>query len=462
MDQEKRELIANELRGRIREYVGQQLGGLDFKRPKAWANYGYKEHLSFDDFYRLWRRGGIARAVVSRTISKCWQTMPEVIQGPLEDNKDRPATTWERMAAKAIETYHLFEQLKEADQRRLVGGWSALILQVADNKTWEEELTKNSTDKRLVRVIPAWAGQLKVSEWDTDEFSERYGLPVQYSFVEIAVGADLSKSNPAQRTLTIHHSRVVLVGDMHSEPIMEASFNSFVDMEKIQGGSGESFLKNASRQLAINFAKDVDLAPLARSHGVKLSQMQEVFDDITANMNMGVDQSILTQGAEVVPLVATVPDPEEHFAIALQTALAPWMIPTKIVVGNQAGERASSDDKREWAETCQQRRTGDINIMLRDFFGHLLIYGLLKPAGKSGISFRWDDLGAATEAERMQKAKDMAEINAKNAITGEITYPVEEIRDASGHDNNVTPQKIDQAGENDDGSDKDKQTDIDE
>ncbi|EHR4749648.1 DUF1073 domain-containing protein, partial [Salmonella enterica] len=40
--------------------------GLDAKRNSAWCEYGFKEELTFDDLYKLYRRGGIAHGAVEK------------------------------------------------------------------------------------------------------------------------------------------------------------------------------------------------------------------------------------------------------------------------------------------------------------------------------------------------------------------------------------------------------------
>ena len=45
--------------------------GLDAKRSTAWCEYGFKEELTFDDLYKLYRRGGIAYGAVNKLVGLC-------------------------------------------------------------------------------------------------------------------------------------------------------------------------------------------------------------------------------------------------------------------------------------------------------------------------------------------------------------------------------------------------------
>ncbi len=444
-------MIVNAIQGEMRRVMAREFmtgchnSSLDGKRAGAWQNYGYKEDLEFADFYRLWRRNGIANALITRLIGKSWHDDPELIQGDIED-KDKETTQWETSVKEFAKKYEMWSAFQEADLYQSVGGFAGLILQVADGKPWNEPLTKSTRDKRLYKFIPCWKAQLTPTSWEDDQTKLTYGDPTMYMFQEMLVGE--TGTTGKSRNLEIHPDRIIPFGDYDTGlSVFEASFNAFVNLEKISGGSGESFLKNASRQLAINFAKEVDLAAIAAAHKKPIGEIQKIFDQITTNMNLGMDQSILTQGAEVTPLVATVPDPEHHYAIALGEACAPFHCPTKIVIGNQAGELASTDDKREWAETCQARRTSRMNRFIRVAITHLQKFGFIQ---KSEFAIKWSNLAEMTDSEKVERALKLAEINAKNIISGDITYRTEEIRDASGHDNDEPIEKLPEDDSKDD------------
>lgn len=448
------ELIVNEIQNQMRRSMAKCFmsgGALDDKRPGSWSNYGYKEHLDFDDFYHLWRRSAIANALVGRTVDKCWQDYPEMIQGEIAD-KDKKSTRWEAALKAFDKKYGLWDAMVEVDTYRLVGGCAALILQVADDKQWNEPLTTSTKDKRFHKFIPAWKGQLTPASYDDEQSSVTYGEVTMWNFNELAVGE--TGITGRARALEIHPDRLIMLGDYdHGLSRFEASYNSFVNLEKIEGGSGESFLKNASRQLAINFTKEVDLGAIAAAHGRPVKDLQKIFDQITTNMNLGLDQSILTQGADVKTLVATVPDPKEHYAISLQSACAPFACPSKIVVGNQAGQLASGEDKKEWAETCMGRRNKDLSKWIIVVVRHLQKFGFI--GGAAEVSVKWSNLAEATEAEKIERALKMADINAKNIISGDITYRTEEIRDASGHDNDEPIEKLPESEDDTDSLDGD-------
>lgn len=412
--------------------------GSDGKRPNAWSAYGYKANLGFNDYYRLWERGGLAHGAVARTIGKCWQDEPEVIEGEPSDVK-RPPTQWEKQFKAFAKTHKLWERVREADLRRTVGKYSGLVLQIADGKTWDQPV-KGRAARRLVKIIPAWEGQLQPSEWGTDERdSENYGLPTMYRFDEGSVSNDISSAAAgyAGRRLQIHPDRVIILGDIvNGIPLLRASFNDFVNLEKILGGSGESFLKNASRQLAINFDKEVNLVDIATAHGVAPKDLRTIFDQVTNGLNQGIDQTVMTQGANVSPLVATVPDPQQHFNVSLMSAAASIMIPVMVWIGSQTGERASSEDQKDWNKTCQGRRVQVLASDIETIVSHLMRLSLVPPLVETSVV--WSDLSEATIAEKLANAKTMGETNNLFATTGEFPFNAQEARDMSGFENGGT------------------------
>lgn len=417
-------------RSAIRARQSLLTGSIDAKRPEAWSAYGYPDNLCFADYYRLWEREGVAHGAVMLLNEKCWETDPEVIQGDPESRATAP-TAWEAQFKRLAKRLKLWEKFRDADMRRLVGYYSGIILQVADNKAWDQPLEKVS-DKQLVNLIPAWEGQLKVNEWHDNPLSAEFGTPKSFTYDEISVPDGSNQTAQNGRSLTIHPSRVVILGDIRSGiPFLRAGYNAAINLEKIVGGSGESFLKNAARQLGINFDKDVDLGGIARAHGVALDELQSIFDEVTRGVNAGIDQTVITQGATVAPLVATVPDPEPHYSIALQTFAASVGIEATILVGHLTGERASTENLKSFNKKGQGRRVNMLSADIEQFVAHLMKHGMLLTVEASVI---WDNLGEPSLEEKLANVTKMVDANQKMLASGELVFTVSEMREVAGYD----------------------------
>lgn len=397
--------------------------GLDAKRNCAWAEYGFKEELTFDDLYKLYRRGGIAHGAVEKLVGKCWQSNPEIIEGEDAD-ESKSETAWEKKT-KQVLSARLWRSFADADRRRLVGCYSGILLHIRDNKAWNLEPTKG---RGLEKVSVAWAGSLRVSEWDTGLNSKTYGQPKMWQYTE-------RLPNGSTRRVDIHPDRVFILGDYTDDAIgfLEPAYNAFVSLEKVEGGSGESFLKNAARQLNVNFEKEIDFNNLASLYGVSIDELQEKFNEVAGEINRGNDVLMTTQGATVTPLVTTVADPTATYDVNLQTAAAGVDIPMRILVGNQQAERSSTEDQKYFNARCQSRRV-DLAFEIEDFCDKLIDLQIIDSVSQKTVI--WDDLNEQTGTEKLTNAKTMGEINQTMLGGGDDpAFSREEIRTAAGYDN---------------------------
>ncbi|MER2945730.1 anti-CBASS protein Acb1 family protein [Serratia bockelmannii] len=394
--------------------------GLDNKRGSAWCEYGFPEQITYDNLYSLYRRGGIAHGAVEKLVSKCWQTNPEIIEGDKADEK-RAETAWEKKV-KPVFTNRLWRAFAEADRRRLVGRYSGILLHIRDNKPWNTEVARG---RGLEKVTVSWAGSLNVSEWDTGLNSKTYGQPKMWQYTE-------RLSNGASRRVEIHPDRIFILGDYTDDAIgfLEPAYNAFVSLEKVEGGSGESFLKNAARQLALSFDKEIDFGSLASMYGVSVDELQDKFNEAAREMNRGNDVLMSLQGAAVTSLVSPVSDPSPTYAVNLQTASAGVDIPSRILVGNQQAERSSTEDQKYMNGRCQSRR-GDLSFEIEDFCDKLIDLRIIDSVGQKTVI--WDDLNQQTRAERLADSKTMAEVNKAMVESGDTApFSGEEIRTAAG------------------------------
>lgn len=398
--------------------------GLDDKRKcSAWHEYGWPVDVSYEMLFGLYRRGGLAHGAVNKVIGTIWKTNPWVIEGNDQDDS-RPETAWEKSANQVL-TARVWRVFAEADRRRLVGRYSGLLLHINDGQPWNQPV--KTKGKALVRVTPAWASALTPTRFDTDEDSPTYGQPTEWQYQETR------SSGTVGRRVKIHPDRVFILGDWGPGAIgwLEPAYNAFVSLEKVEGGSGESFLKNAARQLNINFDKEIDFANLASMYGVPVQELQDRFNEVAVEINRGNDTVLPTQGASVTPLVTSVPDPRPTYDINLQTVSAALDIPSRILVGNQQGERASTEDQRYFNASRQADRM-ERSFEIEDFVDHLIHIGVLGSVGEKSVM--WDDLNEQTATERLDSAEKMSRINQAAMMTGEIVFDSNEIRTAAGYD----------------------------
>ncbi len=89
-------------------------------------------------------------------------------------------------------------------------------------------------------------------------------------------------------------------------PLLEAGYNKGLDLEKISGGGAEGFLKNASRQIAVEFSKETDMATLsdlAKKAGY--ADLGEAMGDKVNKLNRGTDAAAVMQAGQMHVLSVT-------------------------------------------------------------------------------------------------------------------------------------------------------------
>lgn len=429
-NQQTRAMVANML---MREFMNSiQPYSVDAKRPTAWADYGYPRHIEFGDYWSMYRRNGIAKAMVERKVDRCWQSYPMV----LEREEPHDPTPWEKEVKQLFDRINYWKMLKGTDKRNRVGKYSGLIYIFADGKRPDEPVDRVPGGIRgLVKVIPCYESQLEVSAWDSNPQSPTYGEPSMYQFNETEIG-DHSGRNPG-RVMTVHPSRVQIWaegaddGTIYGVPCLEGGFNALLTAEKIVGAGGEGFWKTARAPMTLKIDKEAQLTELAQMLGTTIDGIADKLDEILADFNSGLDKGLSLQGIDAQNLTISLPDPKEFFNITLQEAAASENYPLPILLGNQTGERASTEDAKEFDSVIMGRRETFVKPLINDSIRYLMDVGVIKP--RNDWYLDWDDLTEQTVAEKLDNAKKMSETNRNMVGTGEpVPFTSEQIAKTGG------------------------------
>lgn len=408
---------------RLRAMAANPGGGLDQKRPGQWCEFGFPDTIGKEDLVKLWRRGGIAFGAIEKIVGNCWTSNPELVEDG-EEEEASEQTPWEKATAEVLNGA-FWLAFAEADKRRLVARYAGLVLRIADGRPFDQPVTSKSAQLR--GVIPVWSTALKPVTFNTDQTSDDFGQPTIWEYT-----TSRPDGTVGQR-VNVHADRVFILGDWASDAVgfLEPSYNNFVNLEKVSGGSAEGLLKNSARQLNLNFDKGVDLNNIAAMYGVPLSELRDQFQSVARDLSVGNDTLLVTQGATSQPLVADVPDPKGAWEINVSEAAAGTNIPQRILVGNQSGERASSEDRKEFNATCQSRREKTLSPEILRLAVRLQRFGVLGDA--SDVVCAWDDLREATRGEKLANAKTMQEINTAAVSAGDgLPFDLNEIRVEAG------------------------------
>lgn len=410
-----------------------------------YIDFGFPKQLTFQHFYQMYRRNGFATAAVDKTIGKTWQTNPS-----LQENDDADdVTKLEENIEKLFNKIRFWQNVAEADRRSLVGGYAGLIFRFADGKRFNEPVDMMSSGLAgLVEVIPAWSGQLVVSEWNEDETSENYGKPKMFMFVESSVSGSNTK-----RQFDCHPDRVFIWskdGSTFGTSLLEPGYNDLITAEKVIGAGGEGFWKNAKSAPVLSVDKEATRAKMAAAMGVAEDKLAEAMDAQVTDWQQGFDAMLMLQGITAETISVSLPNPGEFVNVALQPFAASIGMPIKILVGMQTGERASQEDSDEWAVTNMSRRSNIVIPNVLKIVERFVEKGVM-PAPKSEWSLSWDDLTESSMVEKIDRAGKMADINVKQIQSGEIepAFTSAEIREIVGYEELATVAPRDEPPEPD-------------
>ena len=387
-----------------------------------YSDFGYPQNLTFSMLHGMYQRNGFARAAVNKTALKTWETHPGLWESEKPTESKLEGEIRQRFA-----DVRVWQRLAETDRRSMVGGYAGAILRLADDRRFQEPVDRVPGGLLgLVEIIPAWAGQLTVAEWDTDEASPDYGSPKMFAFNEAALPGSTVTENSRTRSFTLHPDRVILWssdGTVHADPLLAPGYNDLVTLEKVSGAGGEGFWKNAKSAPVLEASKDADIDDMARAMGVDRDDIVDAMQEQVGDWQKGFDKLLMIKGMTAKTLGVTLPSPEHFFNIALQGFAASINCPLKILVGNQTGERASTEDARDWAQTNMARRNDYVVPSIMEFVRRLERFGILK---EKDWTIGWTDLTESTMAEKIERAEKMARIN--QMMASDPVFLQEEVR----------------------------------
>jgi hypothetical protein len=148
---------------------------------------------------------------------------------------------------------------------------------------------------------------------------------------------------------------------------------------------------------------------------------------------------MLLHGLKAMNPQIIMPSPEHFFGTSLQIFAASFLIPVKILVGSQTGERASQEDGKEWVTVNTARRADSVLPVIQEILTRLKSHGLM-PSGDWFID--WEPLSANGAEQRSSRAQSMADVNFKSGQYGDIiVFTDDEIREVSGFPPLTTEQR---------------------
>lgn len=388
------------------------------KHGKAYQDYGYPLTLDFWFYYSMYRRIGLARAAVKRPIDMCWLTTPTV---KLDEEKED-----EQFKAFA-ERLMLWAKLRQLDDMQSVGHYAGGIVRVRDGKQLSEPLDSVRLDD-ITDIMPAWEGQLIPGSLDQDPTSERYGMPIEYTYQQTGVRKTSQRDGTEQ--FTVHHSRVLIwnegaVGNtIYGESCLEPIYNALMDWEKVRGAGAEGFWKKAAMRGVLQAMKDsMGQAPSEE----QLDQLTEVITEMQNNFDQvpylgGMELKNFGDGGSLGSI-------DKASQIALEDVAAGRGWSAKGLVGAQEGRLAGDQDSSVDKQSAQSRRENYITMQIKHMLRWLAMH-CSDFEDKERI-VEWDDLMSPSDDSRLALSERMAKVNKDFA---QEVFDPNEVREIAGYE----------------------------
>lgn len=424
--------------------MGYGLGsGGSAKHRKLWKEAGYPEFISPVDLYQKYTRGGYAHGIVKKLTDLVWETNPYIVEGDIDNNKHAKETAVEAEIKKWANKINLWSSFKSADIARTVCEYSALIIYIKDGKELGEPLESISSINDIEGFKFVWQHELTVSDREENRSSINYQKPKSYNYIEYKPDGVSNQNTKSSEIPTVHASRVFLIGDLYGigadangNRYFVPCYNNIVGLEQIDAAGTSGTVKAAAQHMTWNYEGSSAMTDLAKQYGVKVSELNDAFQEMVDRVNTSLDSAIITSGAQISTLDVDMPDLDQarkghQEAVSAATGLA-W---TELV-GHQVGERSSEENSKSTRKTAKSRQNDVETQDVNNFFRWLQSLGLWKGYD---LQVAWDDLLESTTSEKLENAGKMADINQKSASNGNQVFTAEEIRVTAGYE--AVPKK---------------------
>lgn len=393
--------------------LGALLANVFSSRRNLYDVFGYTINPSFQQCMAKYVRQDIAGRVVDAPANALW-TNPPVITS---NNAD-----WDQTWRDFIIQLRLWERLNRADKLAGIGKYSIILIGFNDGQTLDKPVNASrvaAQQKKVLYLQPYSSESAKISKYVNNTASEHFMKPEIYTIdpkhdIDILGQHKQISGIPAigMAPFTVHRSRVLHIcenpmeNEVFGAPRMERVFNVLDDLLKVTGGAAETFWLTANRGLHIDIDKDLSMDPADED------ALADEIDEYSNNQR----RIIRTRGTKVSSLGSDVVDPRGAHSILLATLSSATGIPQRILTGAEAGQLASEQDRANWADRVDERRSDfAMPRVLLPLMGLLTLGGALEAPDDLTVSVLWPHAfklnpleAAQTSAQHARSATNFA------------------------------------------------------
>jgi hypothetical protein len=348
--------------------------------------YGYPHTLSSADLLAKYERQDIAQRVVDKPAEGIWVQPPTPTgKGVAQGFKDK----FSEVANHA----DLWTIMYQADRLCAFAPYSVIFLGLPGRPDSEAPQVRNVEELAYVQAYGADKVVIDSPEMDTS--SPRYGLPLFYR---------LATTTP-HPSLRVHHSRIIhmvdrpLMGKTEAIPRLQVLYNLLEDVLKVAGGSAETFWLTANRGM------QADIDPELQLSATDADELDNEIEEYQHNLR----RFIRTRGVEIKNLGSDVADPSGVFKVLISLLAGATGIPQRILIGAEAGQLASEQDRANWADYVENRRKVFAEpYVLRPLVRKFQEIALLPENPRAQLEWEWPDAFKQNPLERSQTSAQYA------------------------------------------------------
>lgn len=357
---------------KARQTLGALLGVMFGGRRDLYESFGYTRTVTYQQALAKYIRQGIASRVVNAPAMALWSRPPAILQ---DGNEVKIAQA---------SNVNLWDAIMRADILAGIGEYSVLVIGFEGE---DEDLTQPLNVKQgaeLIYAQPYDFASCQIAKLNQDIRHPNYMKPELYRIKP----ENLSSTSMMQSitSFDVHYSRVIhfaentLVNEIFGIPRLLKVWNDLEDLSKVSGGSSECFWLAGNRGLQIDVDKEMQL-----DTEDELALQEEVNQYVD-----GISRILKTRGVKINNLGSDIPDPKENFSMLISLISGTTGIPKRLLIGSEAGQLASDQDRINWAERIRERQIlfGE-NIAMNQLIYRMKNAGVI--AETAQITYNWPD-----------------------------------------------------------------------
>lgn len=363
--------------------------------------FGYKDILTYEDLLAKYVRQGISTRIVDAPAQALWNDPPII-----ESNNEE----WNKIWNDLLVQHNLWEIMLRLDKLCGLGRYACLFIGVNNSGKLDKAVPNKISNNTLRKALYFQVYSQNTAEIDTlfnDSSEANYLKPASYTIYPFKNdnASDIKIPTISQSSFKVHSDRVLhvaegtLENDLFGFPRLEKVFNDLDDMLKVSGGTAETYWLTSNRGMQVDVDKEMDLSP---------EDAQNLTDELDEYQNQ-LRRYIRTRGIKINNLGSDIPEPKQTFEMLISLISGSTGIPRRLLIGSEAGQLASEQDRANWAERKDGRRKefGEPRIIF-PFIKKLTQLQVLPSPDNLRITITWPDAFKLSPLELAQKSAQHA------------------------------------------------------